>query len=128
MKQYSTFGQWWYKKNEHTLCLGKICVFGVNTNGELGIGKNKNEFEWIDQPICISNFKCNRKNKFNNLKITKISTGERHSMFIDNNYGLWLCGSNWYNQIGNINKSFTDCQKISFKIQSCGNQIKELKI
>eukprot|EP01084_Bolivina_argentea_P080957 146619_1 len=113
---------------EHTLCLdiiGKIWVFGVNTNGELGIGKNKNEFEWIDQPMCISNLKCNKK--FSKVIIKKISTGERHSMFIDNKYGLWLCGSNWYNQIGNINKSFTDCQKIPFKIQSIGNQIKQLK-
>ncbi len=113
---------------EHTLCLdisGKIWVFGVNTNGELGIGKNRNEFEWIDQPICMSNEPCNKK-KFGSVVVKKISTGERHSMFIDNNYGLWLCGSNWYNQIGNINKSFTDCQKIPIKIQSISNQKQKL--
>ena len=46
-----------------------------------------------------------------------MSAGERHSLFIDNEHGLWLCGSNWYCQIGN-NKSFTECQQEPFLIQS----------
>lgn len=133
---------------EHNLCLdrtGKLWVFGVNTNGELGIGDNKNENEWIDVPQCVhhrfkewngtpisSNSKSKRKRmvkqnknirnsqdrgKREHLKIVHISAGERHSLFIDERRGLWLCGSNWYCQIGN-DKSFTECQKWPFRIQS----------
>ena len=110
---------------EHTLCLdenGSIWVFGVNTNGELGIGKNKHEYEWIDQPLCINDVFLPWKS----FEIVSISAGERHSLFIDKDYGLWICGSNWYNQIGN-GQSFTQCQKVPFLIQSLP-KFKDIKI
>ena len=68
---------------EHTLCLdqnGKIWVFGVNTNGELGIGQNKEQFEWIDQPICINDiFSQWNGNNISNSNLTSKSKSKKRN-------------------------------------------------
>ena len=81
----------------HTITLktdGTVWSYGQNTYGELGIGTTEN----TDVPT---------KAKFpDETIITKIATGEEHSLALDSDGYVWVWGRNSYGQLGETTESY----------------------
>eukprot|EP01084_Bolivina_argentea_P044601 82058_1 len=78
------------KSEQHTLILtsnGIVYAYGLNDNGQCGLGKH---ISYIEQPTKIS-FEC---------KIKSIACGTLHSLFINNQGKLLVCGFNYCGQLG----------------------------
>jgi len=78
--------------DQHTMALtskGRLYVFGNNAQGQLGTSNNTN----VNIPTCIN---CGTSDQM----IDKISAGNNHSAYIDNNGFLFTTGLNSDGQLG----------------------------
>ncbi len=76
----------------HTVMLkvdGSVWTYGQNEYGQLGIGSS----QYSDVPMKVAFPK--------NTVITKIATGEDHSLALDSEGNVWVWGRNQYYQLGN---------------------------
>jgi len=73
----------------HSICLdrhGKVWVFGLNTNGELGLGDIRNRYF----PVKIEHL----------TGIVQISCTDKHALCLNNQGRVWVFGNNKFYQLG----------------------------
>ena len=78
-------GSW----RELYLKAGTVWVSGSNNYGQLGLG---DEYKKVDRQFELV--------KIPNLKVRQVSTGESHTIFIDMENDVWVCGKNEGGQLG----------------------------
>ncbi|MBO5413506.1 MAG: hypothetical protein J6A29_04350, partial [Clostridia bacterium] len=71
----------------------KVWTWGDNWYGQLGDGTEKDS----STPICISDIE---DNSLNGVKIKQISSGQAHTVVIDENGKVWTWGNNEVGQLG----------------------------
>ena len=85
---------------KHSLFLtseGRVYSCGYNWNGQLGLG---NQFE-RKNPTLIHKYYDNTESvNYNMIRITEISSGLEHSLFLTSEDCVYSCGSNWNGQLG----------------------------
>ena len=85
---------------DHSLFLtseGYVYGCGYNWSGQLGLG---NQFE-RKNPTLIHKYYDNTESvNYNMIRITEISSGLEHSLFLTSEDCVYSCGSNWNGQLG----------------------------
>ena len=107
----------------HTLALsgdGKVFAFGFNGKGQLGLGQDP--VLMSSPPALIENL----------MDIASIHCGDRHSIAIDRDGSVWVCGNNEDGQLGlpsiTTVYSFIKLEQIEgVEIASCGSEFTVLK-
>ncbi|MGL4949587.1 MAG: hypothetical protein ACRC5M_04335 [Anaeroplasmataceae bacterium] len=71
----------------------KVWVCGRNVNGQLGIGNKTDQASWVETKLPTG------------IKVKSMALGSFHSFILDYNDKVWVCGSNYYGQLGIGNKT-----------------------
>ena len=88
---------------------GQVYSCGTNVGGVLGFSADNfvdtidimdNNFKLVNKPTLITNFIDGQQTNITPTpKITKISCGQEHSLFLDEDGKVYSCGSDFYGQL-----------------------------
>lgn len=109
--------------NWHTILLcdiGGVFAFGRNAHGQLGLSREYGSWGFSDEssPSQVVSLK--------EHKITYVSTGAAHTMFVEDNGSVWTCGRGEMAELGYENDDFELLDLYNVQIQMLPRRVKGL--
>jgi alpha-tubulin suppressor-like RCC1 family protein len=77
-----------------------VYAWGYNRNGQLGQQSNPGFGNLSTSTNCLSAVEVTKADGTILSNITDIAAGGSHSLFLDSGGNVWVCGSNFYGQLG----------------------------